>query len=218
MVNYENGKIYKILDKTTGNIYIGSTAEKYLSRRLQRHIGHYKSYITNKKYYMTSFEILKNNNFEILLLETYPCNNKYELEQKERYYIENNTCVNKVIPTRTKKEYDIIYRQENKDKKKETDKLYRENNKEKVKQNKKKHYEENKEHFKQYHNEWYENNKQKVKEQVKQYRIDNKEKISEKNKEIVVCDLCGTQVKKYCLNNHKKTDKCKRLSVCMILD
>ena len=89
MVNYQEGKIYKIVDKTNGNIYIGSTAEKYLSKRLQHHISNYNYYLKNNKKYKTSYEIFKNNDFEILLLETYPCNNKYELEVKERYYIEN---------------------------------------------------------------------------------------------------------------------------------
>ena len=31
MVNYENGKIYKIVCNETGSIYIGSTAQKYLA-------------------------------------------------------------------------------------------------------------------------------------------------------------------------------------------
>jgi len=161
MVNYQEGKIYKIVDNTTGNIYIGSTAEKYLSRRLQRHLVNYKRYIDKKEKYVSSFEILKNNNFEILLLETFPCNNKYELEQKERYYIENNTCVNKNIPTRTNKEW----------------------------------CEENKKYSKEY----YENNKEKILEKIP-------------------CDLCGSIVRKRSLNRHKKTEKCKKLSVCMILD
>jgi len=165
MVNYQNGKIYKIVDNTTGNIYIGSTAEKYLSRRLQRHLANYKRYIDKKEKYLSSFEILKNNNFEILLLETFLCNNKYELEQKERYYIENNTCVNKNIPTRTIKE-------------------------------------------------WWEVNKDKVNKIKKEYYENNKEKILEK----IPCDLCGSIVRKRSLNRHKKTEKCKRLSVCMILD
>ena len=121
MVNYQEGKIYKIVDKTNNNIYIGSTAEKYLSRRLQHHIANYKIYIdpNKKKCYTTSFEIIKNNDFEILLLETYPCNNKYELEQRERYYIENNNCINKNIPTRTKKEYHENNKTELNQKKKE---------------------------------------------------------------------------------------------------
>ena len=195
MVNYQNGKIYKIVDKTNNNIYIGSTAEKYLSRRLQHHISHYKQYIDGKIKYMTSFEIFKNNHFEILLLETYPCNSRYELEQKERYYIENNTCVNKNIPTRTDKEY----REVNKDKKKEYDKEYRENNKTELNQKSK---------------EYYEKNKSKINQKHKEYRENNKDK----NKQKIICDLCGSQVRKYGLVRHKKSEKCKRLSICMIED
>ncbi len=39
MVNYQNGKIYKIvaLDGTEDEIYIGATAKKYLSQRMQTH-------------------------------------------------------------------------------------------------------------------------------------------------------------------------------------
>ncbi len=56
-----------------------------------------------------------------------------ELQQRERFYIENNECVNKVIPLRTKKQYNENnkekisdynkeYYQDNKDKKAEYDK------------------------------------------------------------------------------------------------
>ena len=205
MVNYQNGKIYKIVDKTNNNIYIGSTTEKYLSQRLQKHIYCYKKYINpnKKQYYMTSFEIIKNNDFEILLLETYPCNNKYELEQRERYYIENNVCINKVIPTRTHKEWH---------------KVYCENNKEKIKEKKKEYYENNKDKIKEKNKEYYEKNKIQISKRDKKYYEKNKTEINEKRKEKVICDLCGTQVSKYCLNRHKKSNKCKRLSICMIED
>jgi hypothetical protein len=46
------------------------------------------------------------------LVENYSCNSKKELETRERYYIENNECVNKNMPTRTMKEY----QEENKEK------------------------------------------------------------------------------------------------------
>jgi len=203
MVNYQEGKIYKIVDNTTGNIYIGSTAEKYLSQRLQKHISCYKIYINNEKTKnTTAFEIIKNNNFEILLLETFPCNNKYELEQKERYYIENNSCVNKNIPTRTYKEY----YEDNKDKLLEEKKDYYKNNKTSLTQKNKNYYENNKDKIKEYR----ENNKDKIKEYYKY----NKEKLLEK----ITCDLCGSIVSKTSLIRHKKTEKCKKLNVCMILD
>jgi hypothetical protein len=79
---------------------------------------------------MTSFDIIKNNNYDIVLIEKCPCNDKEELHKKERFYIENMDCINKIIPTRTSKEY----RENNRDmilvKKKE----YRKQNAEKIKQ------------------------------------------------------------------------------------
>ena len=100
-VDYSNGKIYKIVDNTTGNIYIGSTCEKYLSKRLVGHRTSYKCYLEGKTNYMTSFEILKNNNYEIILIESHPCGSSDELHARERFYIENNNCVNKSMPGRT---------------------------------------------------------------------------------------------------------------------
>jgi len=195
---YQQGKIYKIIDKTNNNIYIGSTI-KTLNKRLIEHKTEYKKSINKKQSNTTSFEIIKNNNYEILLLETFPCNNKYELEQRERYYIDNNCCVNKTIPTRTKKEWT----EKNKDKIKEQQKKWYENNKTKIKEKRKEYYENNKEKRKEY----LENNKDKIKEYLKN-----------KNKQKVICDLCGTQVIKNNLNRHKKTQRCKRLSICMIED
>ena len=105
MVNYANGKIYRIVCNITGLTYYGSTCEDTLAKRLTKHKAFYKQYLKGKKHSITSFEILKNENYEIVLVENYPCNSKDELCARERYYIENNICVNKIIPTRTKKEY-----------------------------------------------------------------------------------------------------------------
>tara|TARA_R110001606_G_scaffold14424_1_gene60940 strand:- start:36 stop:572 length:537 start_codon:yes stop_codon:yes gene_type:complete len=105
-IRYENGKIYKIVDNTNNNIYIGSTIQK-LKYRLSRHKSKYNAYLQGKCKYITSFDIIKNDDYNIELLELYPCNNKKELELRERHNIERNICVNKNIPTRTHKEYRI---------------------------------------------------------------------------------------------------------------
>ena len=104
VTDYSQGKIYKIVCNITGDIYIGSTKEKYLSRRLQRHKYLYKDFLNGKGNLMSSFSIIEKGNFEIVLVETYPCDTKYELESRERYHIENTKCVNMVVPTRTTKE------------------------------------------------------------------------------------------------------------------
>jgi len=70
MVNYENGKIYKILNKNNEIIYIGSTVNK-LCRRFSTHRH-------------------RGNNNKIILIENYNCNCKEELVQKEQEIIEQH--------------------------------------------------------------------------------------------------------------------------------
>ena len=123
MPDYQNSKIYKIVDNTNGNIYVGSTTEKYLSKRLQRHLSNYKYWIKNNKIYYSSFEIFKNNNYYIELIENVNCNDIYELRNRERYYIENCECVNINVPNRTTEEY--VKTEKYKQKKSFRDKRYR---------------------------------------------------------------------------------------------
>lgn len=99
MVNYANGKIYKIECLTTKKIYYGSTCEPTLARRLAGHVKNYKKYKEGKKFSkMLSFDILENDNYIISLVENYPCKTKDELASREKYYISMNECINKVSP------------------------------------------------------------------------------------------------------------------------
>jgi hypothetical protein len=144
-MNYNNSKIYKICSLNTDKIYIGSTIRKYLSDRMGEHRYQYRQWKinNNNNRYITSFELLdKYNDCKIILLENYSCNSIDELHARERYYIElyKNICVNKIIPTRTKKEYAQL---------------------EKVKEYKKKYYEEHILEKKEYDIEYRNNNKEK---------------------------------------------------------
>jgi hypothetical protein len=95
MVNYLLGKIYKIVNNNNNEIYIGSTCEPILARRLAGHVYDYKGYLTGKRSYVTSFKIIESGNFNIILIEQYPCENKDQLLSRERYYIDTLDCVNK---------------------------------------------------------------------------------------------------------------------------
>ena len=64
----DQAKIYKIVDNTNDNIYIGSTC-KTLQRRLSKHKSDYKRFLKGLRRNITSFDILKNNNYKIELLE-----------------------------------------------------------------------------------------------------------------------------------------------------
>jgi molecular chaperone DnaK (HSP70) len=203
---YQKGKIYKIVCDTLNLTYYGSTIEPTVAKRLTKHISVFNSYKKGKANFVTSFKLFENNNYNIFLVENYPSYSKDELHARERFYIENNECVNKNIPCRTIKEYieankDKLnekfkeYRDNNKDKIKECKKEYREKNKDKIKECKKEHYqnnkdkideknkeyyEKNKDRIKEYKIEWSEKNKDKIKECKKEYRENNKDKIKEK--------------------------------------
>ena len=106
MVNYNNGKIYKIVCNISGLIYIGSTTKEFLSQRLINHRSAYKSWKNdNTKHYTTSFKVLENDDFSIVLIEAVNWNTKDELRSRERFYIESMVCVNIKIPLGTTAEW-----------------------------------------------------------------------------------------------------------------
>ena len=101
----EYAKIYKIVCNTTGKVYYGSTCEQRLERRLQRHETRFIAFFEQKDdRYMSSFEVICEGDYKIELVENVKCNDREELEKRERWYIQNNECVNKTVPTRTTKE------------------------------------------------------------------------------------------------------------------
>ena len=149
MVNYQDGKIYKIVDNTNGNVYIGSTCKK-LSSRLADHRADYKKYLNGNSHFVSSFKILENNDFDIILIEKWPCDDKEELHKQERFYIETFECVNKNIPTRTSKEYYKDNKQqikEYREKTKQQRKEYRDTNKDRIKETTREEYKSNKATF-----------------------------------------------------------------------
>jgi hypothetical protein len=187
-MNYQNGKIYKIVSNLTDKIYIGSTCSP-LYKRHYEHKNNYKRFLNGSFHYITSFEILKFDHSDMQLVESYPCNSKEELHAREGMHIKQNDCVNKSLPGRTHdeklekiKEITKLYREVNKEKIKEINKLYREVNKEKIKKSVKLYKEENKEQINEYLKLYKEENKEKIHERERLYRELNKEKIKERKK------------------------------------
>jgi len=205
MPHYQNSVIYKLKrndDYDDTDIYVGSTTN--FKNRKNQHKG--KCYNEKwKTYNFPVYQFIRNNGgwgqWVMIPIEQYPCNSKKELEIRERYHIDLlRPTLNKNIPTRTIKEYWI----DNNDKKREIRRRYNESHKEKIK----KYRDDNKE-------KWNEYNKQ----YNKQYRIDNKEKIAEKDKQRyeankekykqkIICDHCGSEIRKDGLKAHQKTKKC----------
>lgn len=162
MSDYTNGKIYKIIG--SGLTYYGSTIQS-LKARMRQH--------ENIKSVCSSKQIIDNGEYEVVLVENYPCNCKKELLMRERYYVENNECVNKNKPVILDDEwpaYQQKFYQENINYFKE----YRQKNRDRILDYNKKRYQEKKEYHKQYKDEHYEE----IQHYKAQYRKNNKEKIS----------------------------------------
>jgi P2-related tail formation protein len=100
MPNFSNGKIYKITCNITNKIYIGATC-KTLNARISNHKNDYKRSLKNKYNYVSSHDIIKNNDYKIELIENYPCNNKKELQEREKYFINTIHCINKYMKNKT---------------------------------------------------------------------------------------------------------------------
>ena len=166
MPNYKLGKLYIITSEQHKLIYIGSTAQKYISTRITGHIAGYKN--GSKK--CKSYKLLECDDYEYKLLKDFPCSNKQQLKREEGFWIlhykeqTDYECVNKNIAGRTKKEWC-------------------DNNKDKAKENYKKWYDNNKDKAKEHYKKWYDNNKDKAKEHSKKYYQNNKDKIKARQKE-----------------------------------
>lgn len=154
MVDYQNGKIYKITSSQTDDVYYGSTARTLK----QRWRGH-KCMI--KKNYEDA---------KIELVELFPCSCERELLIRERYYIENNKCINERLPSRTGKEW----RNDNIELLKIKSKIYCENTKDKRKE----YLQNNKDIINIKAKEWRENNKEKLKINKTRYDENNKEYVA----------------------------------------
>ena len=128
MVNYANGKIYKIepiCDHEEGEIYIGSTTKMYLSQRMDTHRNKFRQFQAGTYAKVSVFEMFEkygSKNCQIILLEMYPCESRDELLAKEAHYIKTFECVNKRIPLKrfeeikiARKEYKKQYYIKNKD-------------------------------------------------------------------------------------------------------
>src|SRR4051812_37595120 len=98
MLNYKNGKIYKLISSQTNKIYVGSTAQKYLSRRFAGYKVNFENWINNnvKQSYCTFYELLIYNDVRIILIENYPCESKEQLRQREQFWLDKlkKNCVN----------------------------------------------------------------------------------------------------------------------------
>ena len=113
LADYNKTVIYKIQckDQNITDTYIGHTTCYYQRYRL------HKSNCTNdkaKSYNYKIYKIIRENggwdNWDMVIVENYPCNNITEAKERERYWIETLGCnLNMRTPSRKRPERKIFF-------------------------------------------------------------------------------------------------------------
>jgi hypothetical protein len=190
MPDYTKTIIYKLVNYDYPDlVYVGSTTN--FTKRKQNHKQrclnpndkkyNYKVYISIREY--DGWE-----NWNMIKICDYPCNNKREAElEEDRYMMELKANMNSHRASRTKQQY-------------------QEDNKEKLQKYFKEYREINKDHYKEYEKQRQEQRQEYMKEYMKEYREKNKETITEKKREKINCE-CGCEVVKNDLKRHQRTQK-----------
>jgi group I intron endonuclease len=123
MVNYGNGKIYKIVNNVDDKIYIGSTCST-LAKRKGQHKANLHKYPNMRSY--KHFNEVGWCNIDVILIEAYECKNKDELHKRERHYIDElKPELNKQLPTRSRTDSHRDWRLKNPHKSKEYQEKYK---------------------------------------------------------------------------------------------
>jgi len=126
--DFSKAKIYKITNDYNDDVYVGSTCNT-LAKRFSDHKSHC---MVEPKTNLPLYKLINEIGFErfrIQLIEIFPCDDKYELRQREGHFIRQIGTLNKRVAGRTKKEYYMEFKEEKQDHKKEVQKEYYEQNK-----------------------------------------------------------------------------------------
>lgn len=98
MVNYINGKIFKIVSEVNGQIYIGSTVQN-LNNIHNKYKFKYRKWLEdNNNDYYSVYKLFELGNTRIEVIINYPCDTREELVKREMYYINEIPNVNIIKP------------------------------------------------------------------------------------------------------------------------
>lgn len=194
VVDYQNTKIYKlVLDDLDKPIYVGHTAQKYLSDRMKSHRNNFKQWKNGKKNKLAYFtDDLDIDNVQIVLIENYPCNDVSEARGRELYW-------KQFYNTRQRNPQPIKVIGGAVEWQKEYYKLNKDEICNRVKQYSLGH-------------------KEQIQELSKKYRKSHKEEIKAKKSALKECNLCGKFITSCHLARHKRENCPKRFDNELVLD
>jgi F0F1-type ATP synthase membrane subunit b/b' len=200
-MDYSKTIIYKIVcnDLSIKDCYVGHTTD--MTKRKCSHKSHCNNE-NDKAHNLKIYQIIRENggwdNWTMVLVEKFPCKDKYEACKREReVYEELEAKMNTFRPYRTQEEL------------KQYKKQYREERKEYLKQYREEHKEEHKEYHKQYREEHKAEHKEYHKQYYQEHKEEINEKLKEKVKEKVECKYCSKLLLKLNMSRHHKTCKSK---------
>ena len=182
-IDYSKTIIYKFVcnDLNIKDIYVGATTDMIRRKAKHKSVCNCES---NKSYNCKVYQLIRNNggfnNWTMLQIENFPCNNKMESDVRERYWLELlGSNMNMKIPSRTQEEYQEV-------------------NKEVLKERQKQYYQVNNDNIKKYQEHYREVNK----ERQQLYKEANKEQLNKK------CEcLCGGNYIHQNKTHHNKSQK-----------
>ena len=200
-VDYSKGKIYTIRSYSTDDVYVGSTCTT-LTKRLSKHKSDYGYWLKKDYRYITSYEVLKHDDYYIELVEECPSENKQQLLRREGEVIRSMKCVNKLVAGRTHAEWN----EDNAQRLAALRKEYYKKNKETIKAVVKEYRKKNEETLKAVRKQQYEKNREYELARRKKYRDENKARIAAHKAEKVTCG-CGCVMRRDSRAKHEKTKK-----------
>jgi hypothetical protein len=178
-IDYKNSKIFILEPKTQHpeeDIFYSSTTQPIFKRLSQ----YKKTYLKKNISYKWLFDKYGIDNIKIVLIKSFSCNNKEELEAEEAKYIRENDCINKMIN---------LKHQETKEDKQEIkeEKEIKEEDKQEIKED-----------------------KQEIKEDKQEIKEDKREIKEEDNKEKTARDKKRDTYKEYYTKNKENILKKRR--------
>lgn len=199
-INYQNTIIYKLCCKNPEitDIYIGHTTN--FVKRKQGHKQSCKD-VNNNAYNTYKSIFIRNNggfeNWDMIEIEKFKCNDKYEAEKHERKYIDElKPTLNTLMPMNkyyasNEKEYAVKYKEEHYEKLQLYNQSYYEANKSRTEEQYKLYRAKNAEYIADYKKAYYQNHKDEINTKMKE--------------ELIKCDICQCEFRKQGLSRHLRT-------------
>ena len=177
-INFANTMIYKLCcnDVSITDLYVGATTN------FKQRKGQHKRRCCNpndKSHHLKVYQFIRENggwnNWNMILVEQYPCENQLESNKRERYWFEFlQGTLNSLIPGRTMKEWRQKNAVKKAEQKKEYDKAYKQDNAVKIAEQRKIYLEKNAVKIAEQKKEYYKHNAVKIAEQKKANRLKKK--------------------------------------------